>query len=94
MGNIRVHELAKSLGGETSKVLSALESMGVKATNMSEVDEELSEKVRRKLSAKAPTLPDGEKAGREGQEGSEAAPRKKRIVAVFRPQNSRSGMMS
>lgn len=94
MGNIRVHELAKSLGVETSKVLSALESMGVKATNMSEVDEELSEKVRRKLSAKAPTHPDGEKAGREGQEGSEAAPRKKRIVAVFRPQNSRSGMMS
>ena len=30
MGNIRVHELAKSLGVETSKVLSTLEAMGVK----------------------------------------------------------------
>jgi len=28
-----------------------------------------------------------------GQMGQEAAPKKKRIVAVFRPQNSRSGMM-
>lgn len=27
------------------------------------------------------------------QEGQEGAPKKKRIIAVFRPQNSRSGMM-
>lgn len=92
MGNIRVHELAKSLGVETSKVLSALEAMGVKATNMSGVDEETCAKIRRKLSPSAQPASDGEQ--RPGQESrQEAAPKKKRIVAVFRPQNSRSGMM-
>ena len=92
MGNIRVHELAKSLGVETSKVLSALEAMGVKATNMSGVDEETCAKIRRKLSPSAQPTSDGEqKSGQESRQ--EAAPKKKRIVAVFRPQNSRSGMM-
>lgn len=92
MGNIRVHELAKSLGVETSKVLSALEAMGVKATNMSGVDEETCAKIRRKFSPSAQPTSDGEqKSGQESRQ--EAAPKKKRIVAVFRPQNSRSGMM-
>ena len=92
MGNIRVHELAKSLGVETSKVLSTLEAMGVKATNMSGVDEETCAKIRRKLSPSAQPSSDGEqKPGQESRQ--EAAPKKKRIVAVFRPQNSRSGMM-
>ena len=92
LGNIRVHELAKSLGVETSKVLSTLEAMGVKATNMSGVDEETCAKIRRKLSPSAQPSSDGEqKPGQESRQ--EAAPKKKRIVAVFRPQNSRSGMM-
>ena len=78
MGNIRVHELAKSLGVETSKVLSALEAMGVKATNMSGVDEETCAKIRRKLSPSAQPASDGEQ--RTGQESrQEAAPKKKQL---------------
>lgn len=102
MGNIRVHELAKSLGVETSKVLSALESMGVKASNLSVVDAETSEKIRGKFSVKAkgtPASPAAHTAPAQAASASSEekpvgeAPKKKRIVAVFRPQNSRSGMM-
>ena len=104
MGKMRVHELAKELGKDTADVISVLAGMGIKATAASGVEEADCEKVRRKLSgqteaqAKKPSAAAQESQsvsqgpGENGENGQ--APKKKRLVAVFRPQNARSGVIA
>ena len=104
MGKMRVHELAKELGKDTADVISVLAGMGIKATAASGVEEADCEKVRRKLSgqteaqAKKPSAAAKESQsvsqspGENGENGQ--APKKKRLVAVFRPQNARSGVIA
>ena len=104
MGKMRVHELAKELGKDTADVIGVLAGMGIKATAASGVEEADCEKVRRKLSgqteaqAKKPSAAAKESQsvsqspGENGENGQ--APKKKRLVAVFRPQNARSGVIA
>ena len=81
MGKMRVHELAKELGKENKDILEALEGLGVQvSSHMSTVDEEVCEKIKKKFEKK-----DGAK--------EEGKPKKKNIIQVFRPQNSKTGMV-
>ncbi len=104
MGKMRVHELAKELGKDASDVVSALAEMGIKATAASGVEEADCEKIRRKLggqteaqakkpSAAAQASQGASQSPEENGEGAQA-PKKKRLVAVFRPQNARSGVIA
>ncbi len=109
MGKIRVHELAKELGKTPGDVIDVLISMGmadVKST--SGIDENVAASVRSRLSepkkqgagaagrekAPASEAASGKEAGGKTNPTEEAAPKKKKFVAVFRRENARSGVIS
>lgn len=80
MTKIRVHELAKELGMDNKELMDVLSKKNVE------------------VSSQSSTLPDevvAELRGSKGKAavsaGAEGAPKKKNIVQVFRPQNSKSG---
>ena len=77
MTKLRVHELAKELGMENKDLMEILEKKNVEAkTSMSSIPNEVVAELR---------------SGHAGKGTSEDAPKKKNIVQVFRPQNSKSG---
>ena len=77
MTKLRVHELAKELGMENKDLMEILEKKKVEAkTSMSSIPDEVVAELR---------------SGHAGKGTSEDAPKKKNIVQVFRPQNSKSG---
>ena len=77
MTKLRVHELAKELGMENKDLMEILEKKNVEAkTSMSSIPDEVVAELR---------------SGHAGKGTSEDAPKKKNIVQVFRPQNSKSG---
>ena len=108
MAKVRVHALAKELGKETSEVIAALADMGIKATAVSGIEEEDCEKLRKKFTPKA--APKASKAADAAASAAAeagaaqtaapqaaeapAAPKKKKLVAVFRPQNAKSSAIS
>ncbi len=80
MTKIRVHELAKELGMDNKELMDVLSKKNVE------------------VSSQSSTLPDevvaelrGSKGKAAASAGAEGAPKKKNIVQVFRPQNSKSG---
>lgn len=77
MTKLRVHELAKELGMENKDLMEILEKKNVEAkTSMGSIPDEVVAELR---------------SGHAGKGTSEDAPKKKNIVQVFRPQNSKSG---
>ena len=77
MTKLRVHELAKELGMENKDLMDILEKKHVEVkTSMSSIPDEIVEELRSKRAEKGET---------------EETPKKKNIVQVFRPQNSKSG---
>ena len=79
MTKLRVHELAKELGMENKELMDVLAKKHVEVkSHMSSLSDEVVEELR------------GTRAGKTGAE-AEDAPKKKNIVQVFRPQNSKSG---
>lgn len=79
MTKLRVHELAKELGMENKELMDVLAKKHVEVkSHMSSLSDEVVEELR------------GARAGKTGAE-AEDAPKKKNIVQVFRPQNSKSG---
>lgn len=77
MTKLRVHELAKELGMENKDLMEILEKKNVEAkTSMSSIPDDVVAELR---------------SGHAGKGTSEDAPKKKNIVQVFRPQNSKSG---
>ena len=98
MGKLRVHELAKELGKENKDILDALENMGIQvSSHMSVIEDDTCEKIRRKFVKKTMTKEpenmnekNNETAGTTPGEGK---PKKKNIIQVFRPQNSKTGMV-
>ena len=77
MTKLRVHELAKELGMENKDLMEILEKKNVEAkTSMSSIPDEVVAELR---------------SGHTEKGTSEDAPKKKNIVQVFRPQNSKSG---
>ena len=104
MGKLRVYELAKEIGKENKDIMESLSEMGVSVpSHMSTVDDEYCEKIRRKYTKKAMIKePDMNKEKQvekpvemsaEKQTVPEAKPKKKNIIQVFRPQNSKTGMV-
>ena len=95
MGKLRVHELAKELGKENKDIIETLSEMGVPVTShMSTIEDNDCEKIRRKFVNKTMTKePENINEKKSEAEGTEAKPKKKNIIQVFRPQNSKTGMV-
>lgn len=87
MTKMRVHELAKELGIENKELIEILQKKNVEVKNhMSSLEDSVAEEIRREHSGKGT-----EKAAKpEAAEAKEAAPKKKNLAFVIRPQNSRN----
>ena len=83
MSKVKVYELAKELGKDSKDVVKFLEGKNIEVKNhMSTISEDEAAMVKKALGgSKAPVSEDEAKA----------APKKKNIVHVFRPQNTRDG---
>ena len=78
MSKIIVHDLAKELGVESSAIVKFLGDKNIQATHASGVDEEIAGSIRA--------------AFKKGEDSKgEAGPKKKNVVRVFRPQNTKQG---
>jgi len=91
----RVHEIAKELGKENKEIMETLSEMGVHVTShMSNVEDENYEKIKRKFVKKTMTKePENINEVKTEGTGEEVKPKKKNIIQVFRPQNSKTGMV-
>lgn len=86
MAKIRVHDLAKELGMESKELVDILKSKNIEAKSQSTLDDDVAAQIRK------------EAAGRKGAEKKEekaaekdgAAPKKKNLAFVVRPQNSKN----
>ena len=89
MTKMRVHELAKELGMENKELMDVLVKKNVEVkSHMSSLSDDVVDELRKggkKVSTPAAKAPEADKPG------EETAPKKKNIVQVFRPQNSKSG---
>ena len=86
MSKVKVYELAKELGKDSKDVVKFLEGKNIEVKNhMSTISEDEAAMVKKALG--------GSKASASGDE-AKAAPKKKNIVHVFRPQNTRDGRAS
>ncbi len=102
MTKMRVHELAKELGMENKELLDILQKKNVEVKNhMSTLEDGVADEIRRE---KGGAKPDNSTAGKnaeakagtgntegakEAVKAEEAAPKKKNLAFVIRPQNSR-----
>ncbi len=106
MAKIRVHELAKELAKDNKDVITALQRLGVEVkSHMSNVEEADAGKVRALLTGKTERIKEEERMEQNPEKGTEkdsvkkpdgegvAQPKKKNIIQVFRPQNSKTGMV-
>ncbi len=106
MAKIRVHELAKELAKENKDVIAALQKLGVEVkSHMSNVEDADAGKVRALLRTNTGKMKEEERMEQnpdkvteqdsvKKSEGEGAAqPKKKNIIQVFRPQNSKTGMV-
>ncbi len=82
MTKLRVHELAKELGMDNKELLDILAKKKVEVkSHMSTLEDQVTETIR------------GEYAKKKAEKTEDGTPKKKTIVQVFRPQNSKSGKM-
>ena len=97
MTKMRVHELAKELGMDNKELVDILQKKNVEVKNhMSTVEDNVADEIRREVSSKEEKkAPAAEEKGAakpaeqaEAKEG--AAPKKKNLAFVIRPQNSRN----
>ena len=106
MAKIRVHELAKELGRENKDVLAALQKLGVEVkSHMSNVEDTEAEKVKVLLKPNTARIKEEERMEQNPDKVTEkdsvkksdgegaVQPKKKNIIQVFRPQNSKTGMV-
>ncbi len=103
MAKIRVHELAKELGKENRDIIAALTKLGVEVkSHMSNVDDADAGRVRAAYTNKMVKTKEDEQmqqntdtdAGKKTEaEQAAQTPKKKNIIQVFRPQNSKTGMV-
>ena len=89
MTKMRVHELAKELGMENKEILDILKKKNVEVKNhMSTLEDNVTEEIRRE--AKAEKAGGAEKAEKPAEAKDGAAPKKKNLAFVVRPQNSKN----
>ncbi len=98
MTKMRVHELAKELGIDNKELVEMLQKKNVEIKNhMSTVEDQVADEIRRETAARSENKTENsaekkvEKAAEPG-EGKEnaAAPKKKNLAFVIRPQNSKN----
>ena len=99
MTKMRVHELAKELGIENKELIEILQKKNVEVKNhMSSLEDSVAEEIRRehsgnKAAKQEPKKEEEAKADSvktESADTKEAAPKKKNLAFVIRPQNSRN----
>ena len=89
MTKMRVHELAKELGMENKEILDILKKKNVEVKNhMSTLEDNVTEEIRRE--AKAEKAGGAEKVEKPAEAKDGAAPKKKNLAFVVRPQNSKN----
>ena len=89
MTKMRVHELAKELGMENKEILDILKKKNVEVKNhMSTLEDNVTEEIRRE--AKTEKAGEAEKAEKPAEAKDGAAPKKKNLAFVVRPQNSKN----
>ncbi|MBC5688029.1 translation initiation factor IF-2 [Mediterraneibacter sp. NSJ-55] len=80
MSKMRVHELAKELGMENKELMDILEKKNIEVkSHMSSLEENVVEEIKKEAGKK------------EQKKTEEAAPKKKNLAFVIRPQNSKNG---
>lgn len=91
MAKMRVHELAKELGMENKELMDVLAKKNVDIkSHMSSLENEVVEEMRKKTGGSRTAASDERNTAAE-RPAEESAPKKKNIVQVFRPQNTKSG---
>ena len=104
MTKMRVHELAKELGIENKELIKILQSKNVEVKNhMSSLEDSMAVEIRREHSERKTEKPEPKKEETEAEtaakadagkadstEAKEAAPKKKNLAFVIRPQNSKN----
>ena len=99
MTKMRVHELAKELGIENKELIEILQKKNVEVKNhMSSLEDNVAEEIRRehsgnKVDKQEPKKEEEAKTDSvkaESADAKEAAPKKKNLAFVIRPQNSRN----
>ncbi len=102
MAKIKVHELAKELGKENKDIMNVLIKNGVDVkSHMSNVEEEDAKRVRAAFGGRTAKMKEDEEMQKDTEAGNKAEggttsgqpPKKKNIIQVFRPQNSKTGMV-
>ncbi len=106
MAKIRVHELAKELGKDNKEIIQALQQGGVEVkSHMSNVEEKDAGRIRGLFGKKPDRIKEDERMEQNPDKMVEkdsvkkteaeggAQPKKKNIIQVFRPQNSKTGMV-
>ena len=92
MTKMRVHELAKELGMDNKELMDILEKKNVEVkSHMSSLADEVVENIRKTHKGSAAPAAKAAAKPAEVEKTAEEAPKKKNIVQVFRPQNSKSG---
>ncbi|HIX62864.1 MAG TPA: translation initiation factor IF-2 [Candidatus Mediterraneibacter colneyensis] len=94
MTKMRVHELAKELGIDNKELVEMLQKKNVEIKNhMSSVEDQVADEIRREMTARSESRTEkkAEKAAEpaDGKENT-AAPKKKNLAFVIRPQNSKN----
>ncbi len=97
MGKIKVYELSKELNVQSKDIINYLQEKGIEGKVAQSALEDsdvvlVKRKFGAKESAKASAEPSKEPVSKEAAESPEAPKKKKRIVIVGNPQNSKSGM--
>ena len=89
MTKMRVHELAKELGMENKELVDILQKKNVEIKkHMSTIEDNVADEIRREMSAKS-----GKTTGKPAEQAESketAAPKKKNLAFVIRPQNSKN----
>lgn len=96
MTKMRVHELAKELEMDNKELMDILTKKNVEVkSHMSSLEDEVVDSIRKNTKGSKPVKAEkegeGAKGAKEVKAAEDAAPKKKNIVQVFRPQNSKSG---
>ena len=100
MTKMRVHELAKELGIENKELIEILQKKSVEVKNhMSSLEDSVADEIRREHSGSKAAKPEmkteetaakPEEGKAESAETKDAAPKKKNLAFVIRPQNSKN----
>ena len=95
MAKMRVHELAKELGIDNKELLALLEKKNVEVkSHMSSLEETVVEEIKQEMGKKKQDKPEAQKdkptESSDKPAGEPAAPKKKNLAFVIRPQNAKN----